>query len=310
MLRRPRQPRPLGTSPGARRGARPWTAAACLGAVTLATPPAFAAPPGPAAVTERGDRGDDTRQGESARDSVDEAADEAGDEAAAPADDAEASAGTSAATAGQRAESKAGPESDDVRPTAPVPSPDVDAKVHPSAAGEGGDPQRAASPGGVGNVVDADDPDAKKATAELEGEQLGDDLPPGVPERMAPMQAAAWWTMFGAVTLGATGGVFAGLAEREEDQARRLQRTFDSETGARLSFADVKDDYDASVRRGTAYAWTSRGVLIAGGALLVTSVALFAVHAKRRRAEGAERGREQRRARIDKVGAGYLEVSF
>jgi len=200
----------------------------------------------------------------------------------------------------------------DEGPERPVPSPDVDAKVQPSAAGEG--PDVARNPGGVGNVIDPDDPDAQKATAELEGEQLEDELPPGVPERMAPMQAAAWWTLFGAVTLGATGGVFAGLAEREEDKALRLQRTFDPETGSRVSFAEVRDDYDASLRRGRAYAWTSRGLLIGGGALLITSISLFVVHARRTKAErGADAkpsARGHRKARLERVGAGFVEVSF
>lgn len=195
-------------------------------------------------------------------------------------------------------EPSAGPEPDvpDETETESETDPETDPESPPTAAG-------------VGDVVDADDPNATKATADLEGDQLEDALPPGVPERMAPMQAAAWWTMFGAVSLGTAGGVFAGLAEREEDRAVRLSRNFNPETGSRKSFEDVEDDYDRALRRGNAYSWTSRGLLIGGGALLITSITLFAVHAKRSGAEGKGRD-DRRRARLRSIGPGSLEVSF
>ena len=162
--------------------------------------------------------------------------------------------------------------------------------------------------GVVGTIVDPNDPNAKAATTQLEGETLDDEapLPAGVPERMPRLMAAGWWTMFGAVALGTTGGVFAGLAEREEDRAARTARTFDLETGARSLYVDERSDYEATIDRGNAFMWTSRGLLIGAGATLVASITLFALHAKNERGSRKDR----KRARLRSVGPGSVEVAF
>jgi hypothetical protein len=147
-------------------------------------------------------------------------------------------------------------------------------------ATDGPEPQTPQA-GGIAGVVSADDPDATKATRELEGDSLGDALPAGVPERMTRLQRAAWWTMFGAIGLGATGGVFAGLVERQEDRAVRLQRTYDLDAGARPIYEDVRSEYESIVDRGEAYEATSMSLLGVGAAAFVASVVLFSVNASR-----------------------------
>lgn len=156
--------------------------------------------------------------------------------------------------------------------------------------------------GGVaGSVVSADDPAAKRAQADLEGERLDRDAA-GVPARMAPMRVAAWWTMFGTVALGSVGGIFSGLAERQEDEAERLALGFDLETGKRLEYEEYADDYEAILDRGNTYQWVSRGFLIGAGVALATSITLFAVQAKR--------DARERRVALRGVSPFGLEVGF
>jgi hypothetical protein len=153
----------------------------------------------------------------------------------------------------------------------------------------------------MAGVIASDDPDATKATRELEGETLGSTLPAGVPERMSRLQRAAWWTMFGAIGLGATGGVFAGLVERQEDRAVRLQRTYDLDAGARPTYADVRAEYEGIVDRGEAYQATSISLLSVGAAAFVTSVVLFSVNAAR-----TSRGESARAPTASGVGLGRM----
>jgi hypothetical protein len=139
--------------------------------------------------------------------------------------------------------------------------------------------------GGVaGSVISADDPAAKQAQTDLEGEKL-DREAEGVPARMPVLQTAGWWTMFGAVALGTAGGIFSGLAERQEDEAERLALGFDIETGSRFEYGEKADEYEAILDKGNTYQWASRGFLIGAGAVLATSIALFAVQASRSKKE-------------------------
>ena len=152
--------------------------------------------------------------------------------------------------------------------------------------------------------MSADDPEARRAEAELEGTALNSDASADVPARLPPLQRAGWWSMFGAFALASTGGVFAGLAEVQEDKAERLTLTLDADTGARLVYADVEGEYADILRIGRRDAAIAKGFLAAGGAFLVAGVALFIVHATRGR-----KAASKAKAQLRPTGGG-LEVRF
>lgn len=166
------------------------------------------------------------------------------------------------------------------------------------------------SGGGVaGAVVDPDDPNATRAQSDLEGESLDDEVE-GVPERLPPLQAAGWWTTFGAITLASVGGVLAGVAEAREDQARRLADSFDLETGKTLVYADVADEYERNLREGRTYQNLARGFLVVGGVALVAGISLFIVEGvRRRRAEPAKPQDQKARLRLEPGSTG-LRLRF
>ena len=119
------------------------------------------------------------------------------------------------------------------------------------------------------------------------------------------MQTAAWWSMFGAFAVGTTAGVLAGLAERQEDRAARLSTLFDTSTGGQPRYADRQDEYEGYLRRGRAYAGAAIGVGVVAGAATIAAITLFAIDAKRQRAEQPDR----RRARLH-LRPGGMEVRF
>jgi hypothetical protein len=176
----------------------------------------------------------------------------------------------------------------------PEPEPPLVTEVEKADALEGG--------GVAGSVVAADDPSATQAQADLEGEAL-DRQASGVPDRMPRLKIAAWWTMFGAVALATGGGIFSGLAERQEDEAERLALGFDLETGKRFEYEEHADEYAEILDKGNTYQWVSRGFLIGAGVALVTSVTLFAVQAKRTK-------KERQRVSLRRLGPGAVEVAF
>jgi hypothetical protein len=221
-------------------------------------------------------------------------------------------------------------------PTRPTPSPPEDrgadpplAPISPEAAtarplddpGRAGQdqPSLVAPPNNVspvsttagmgGRTISADDPEARRARAELEGTALSSDkaVLADVPARLPPLQRGAWWSMFGAFALASTGGVFAGLAEVQEDKAERLAITLDSSTGMQLPCADIQGEYADILRVGRRDAGVARGFLAASTGFLVAGVALFIVHAVRVRK--ADRARRARDARVG-VARGGLEVRF
>lgn len=151
-----------------------------------------------------------------------------------------------------------------------------------------------------GQAVSANDPEAQRAKADLEGTSLPAAPAEGVPERLPPLQRAAWWSMFGAFALASVGGVFGGLAEVEEDRAARLTATLDPETGAQLDYAGVQDEYEEILARGRRDAAVARGLVIAGAAVLLAGIGLFI-------ADGVKRRRQQPRVR---AGLGGLQVRF
>lgn len=161
--------------------------------------------------------------------------------------------------------------------------------------------------GGIGGaVVDPNDPNATRAQSDLEGEKLDDDVE-GVPERLPKLQAAGWWTTFGAVALATTGGIFSGIAETRQDEAERMAYTFDLETGRATLYGSVADEYETLLREGETYQWVSRGLIIAGGATLIAGIAVFAVDGARRRK--ASRSSESARLRLD-PGLGGFRLRF
>ncbi|MEZ4379727.1 MAG: hypothetical protein R3A79_00145 [Nannocystaceae bacterium] len=152
------------------------------------------------------------------------------------------------------------------------------------------------------SVISSTNPEARRARADLEGTTLLDNTSEDVPERLPPLQRAAWWTMFGTFALATTGGVFAGLAEVQEDRAQRLATTIDIEAGGAFDYADKQAEYEDLLKKGERQAWIARGFLIGAGITLVAGVSLFAVDAKRR-------GKSKARARL-RPAAGGLEVRF
>jgi hypothetical protein len=127
----------------------------------------------------------------------------------------------------------------------------------------------------------------------------------GTPDRMRPMQKAGWWTLFGGFVFATVGGVFSGLAERQEDEAERIAAQFD-ENSAQPNYEDVQDEYEQIVGRGKAYAGTAIGLGVFGGALAVAGITLLAVDEARLR---KGKGKGKRRARLD-VRRGKLQVKF
>jgi hypothetical protein len=101
---------------------------------------------------------------------------------------------------------------------------------------------------------------------------------------MPPLQAGGWWTLFGSVAVASLGGVFAGLAESQEDRALRIASELDAETGAQPDYADVRGDYDDALRRGHRYEVAAWSLLAVSGAALVGAITLFGLHARRSRA--------------------------
>ena len=145
--------------------------------------------------------------------------------------------------------------------------------------------ERPAGGGVAGSIVDPDDPNASRAQSDLEGESLDTEVE-GVPERLPRLQAAGWWTTFGAVALATTGGILAGLAETRQDEAERLAYSFDLLAGRTAIYGEVADEYERLIEQGTTYQWLARGFIIAGGATLIAGITCFAIHgARRRRAE-------------------------
>lgn len=138
-----------------------------------------------------------------------------------------------------------------------------------------------------GRMIAADDPEARRAEAELEGTALEKEGRAGVPKRLPPLQRAGWWCMFGTFALGSTGGVFAGLAEVQEDEAERVVITLDTGTGGQQLYAgDARTEYERALATGRRDASIARGFLAAGGVTLVAGVVLFIVHATRARKQG------------------------
>ena len=229
----------------------------------------------------------------------------------------EGEGGSVAPPAPEDAEDRGGPPdteapAPEIDPVAdPATDPDVDAEpaTDPDAepdTGPAGDPDDAA-------VVDTDtsddrDPATEPAAPEpvepepeaAELETQGDELP-----ELSTLQKAGWWTLFGAFAVGTTAGVFAGLAERQEDRALRLATLFDSDTGMQPIYEDYRADYERHLRRGRAFERTAIGLGAVTGAVLIAGIVLFALDASRRRVGD----RDARRARL-RPGVGGWEVQF
>lgn len=116
---------------------------------------------------------------------------------------------------------------------------------------------------------------------------------------MQPLQAAGWWTMFGAVALATTGGVFVGMMANEEDKAFRLAVPLDQATGRHRVFGTVQAEYEEIYARGEKFEKTAHALLISGGVTAIVSTVLLAVHA----------GREKRASRVAVTATG-LELTF
>ena len=175
----------------------------------------------------------------------------------------------------------------------PAPEPDAQPVTAPPPAGQAAlvaPPNNVSQSAGLGSAVATSDPEAKRAKAELEGTALRDKPVDGVPERLPPLQRAGWWCVFGGFALASTGGVFAGLAETEEDKAARLIAQLDPETGASLQYSDVKGEYDDILARGRRDAVLARSFLAAGGVVLAAAIGLFIADRVKRRPTRVQAG--------------------
>ncbi len=211
-----------------------------------------------------------------------------------------ADTGTDSATA----DNKPGTDSastDTATPTSTEPNPDAaTSEPNPELTLETEKPESSAGIGG--NVISSEDPEASRARADLEGTALLENTSSDVPERLRPMQRAAWWTMFGAFALASTGGVFSGLAEVQEDRALRIVSTIDIESGGAFLYEDKQAEYQDLLDTGARQAGIARGFLIGAGITLVAGVTLFIVDHKRSK-------KSAKRAQIRPAGGG-LEVRF
>jgi hypothetical protein len=186
------------------------------------------------------------------------------------------------------------PEPASPEPTSPEPTSPEEGPAQPEASEpaelevEVEDSESPSGGGTIGSVVDADDPDATRAKSDLEGESL-EDKPEGVPERLPKLQAAGWWLVFGGVTLAASGGVLAGITETREDEAERLAYGFSLTTGASTHYGSVADEWEQTLREGQAFEAAARGLIIAGGVVLLAGVGLFIADGVQRK-----RGRSER----------------
>ena len=187
-----------------------------------------------------------------------------------------------------------------------------DGAAGPVAEEAGADGAAEAEPGDVGG--DAAEAEAEASDETSEGGEEQADKGAAAPGALGPtaaplrpMQTAAWWTMFGAFTVGTTAGVLAGLAERQEDRATRLSTLFDAETGAQPLYADKRDEYERYLRRGEGFAKAALGVGIVAGAATIAAVTLFAIDAARQRGDAT---RKQKRRAALRVSGGGLEVRF
>ncbi len=199
-----------------------------------------------------------------------------------------------------------GEASEAVKPEAAEPEPAEPEAAEPEAAEpvevevEGEAPSTGTS--SMGALVDENDPNSKRAQSDLEGESL--DTGAKVPERLPKLQTAGWWLLFGGVAVATAGGVLAGLAETREDDAERLAHAFDLTTGTTL-YGSVADDYEKTLREGVAFQNAARGLIIAGGAVVLGGVACFiADGVARKRSTG-----KQARIRMQ-PSAGGLAVRF
>jgi hypothetical protein len=205
-----------------------------------------------------------------------------------------------------------------VEPVGPVQEGDAD----PASGPDGDDePTDLANPGdtpaGEGPDEPPDDgPDGPAKTNGTQDEAVDEGKGPkaAVPgtlgptaEPLRPMQTAAWWTMFGAFAVGTTAGVFAGLAERQEDRATRLSTLFDAETGAQPRYVDRKGEYEEYLRRGEGYAKAALGVGVVAGVATIAAITLFAVDARRQRGDRAAPARRRTTLRMR---GGGVEVRF
>lgn len=181
-----------------------------------------------------------------------------------------------------------GPSVGRAAPAAPAESkPGTEPDPAPAPAAEAGGDE-----GAVPEEAESEATEEEAATSEEESpdeESEEDPLPPGVPERLPPLQQAGWWTVFGAFVLGTTAGVFAGLAERQEDKATRLASRFDLENQAQLLYEDQRTEYEKLLRRGEAFQNTAIGLGVASGAVIIAAATLFLIDRRRSRRGTAKR---------------------
>lgn len=172
---------------------------------------------------------------------------------------------------------------------APPPAPKAELVAPPNNVSQGA---------GLGTAVATTDPESRRAKAELEGSALSGKPLEGVPDRLPPLQRGGWWCVFGAFAFASVGGVFAGLAEAEEDRATRLVTQIDVDTGAAPQYSEVRAEYEEILARGRRDAVLAQSFLAAGGVVLAAGIGLFIADRVKRRP-----------ARV-RAGLGGLQVRF
>jgi hypothetical protein len=156
----------------------------------------------------------------------------------------------------------------DTTPVEPTPAPDPEPEPAPTPQPE---PAPAAKPT---TTVPPPKPVAEPAAPDADAQ---------IPERLAPLQVAGWWTLFGGVSIGTLAAVMAGLAERQEDRALRLSVFFDIDTRAQSRYEDVQGEYEAALRKGRAQANAGIALAVIGLGAAVAGVAMLGVAARNQR---------------------------
>lgn len=219
---------------------------------------------------------------------------------AAPSDaSSETTAGAASGSGGASGKNDTG-ETSDASSASEAPATDEPSGAAPEVESQ---PPPSTVAGMGASVISSNNPEARRARADLEGTALATS-DSGVPERMRPLQRGAWWSVFGTFALATTGGLFAGFAEVEEDRARRLGSTLDTMTGSQPMYADVQAEYEEILAKGERQAWIARGFLIGAGVTAIAAIALFAADARRQRARSTALRRGLR------LGGRGLEVRF
>jgi hypothetical protein len=123
----------------------------------------------------------------------------------------------------------------------------------------------------------------QSASSQLEGEKI--DPQAATSTGIHGYQAVGWWTLFGGVAATTAGGVFLGLMDASNSDARRIAERYEVSTSRHPIYGDVKKSYERSVDEAHRYQVTSHVLLISGAVALVASIPFFVIHQRRAKSQ-------------------------